>query len=126
MNVNLKMRYLKIALVLIGLFFIIGLYPMMLFLPSSWGWIPPQPEYEQMIIGVYATLGVFLLLAVKNPMNHLSLLWFAVWSSIVHGAIMLVQAINDPLEYPNLYGDIPGLFLVAIVLAILIPGKEKK
>jgi hypothetical protein len=74
-----------------------------------------------MIIGVYATLGVFLLIAARNPYAHKSLIWFTVWSSVVHAAIMGVQALNDPAERGHLVGDVPALILVAIVLAALTP-----
>ena len=85
--------------------------------------MPRQPEYELMIIGVYATLGVFLIRAAKDPLANLSLIWFTIFSSIVHGGIMLVQAIVDTTERANFYGDIPALFLVAIVLWVLMPRK---
>ncbi len=91
--------------------------------PSGWGWTPPQYEYEQMIMGIYATLGVFLILAAKDPMKHMSLIWFTIWSSIVHGGIMLVQAIVDETERTHILGDVLALFLVAIVLWILMPKK---
>ena len=74
-----------------------------------------------MIIGVYATLGVFLLIASKNPYAHKSLIWFTVWSSVVHAAIMGVQGVADPGERGHLVGDVPALILVAIVLALLMP-----
>ena len=74
MNVNTKIRYLRIALVFVGLLFTFGLYPLMRFWPSSWGWLPSQPEYEQMLLGIYATLGVFLIIASRNPMEHRSLI----------------------------------------------------
>jgi len=74
-----------------------------------------------MIIGVYATLGVFLLIAARNPYAHKSLIWFTVWSSVVHAAIMAVQALSDPAERGHLVGDVPALILVAIVLAVLTP-----
>ncbi len=125
MPVEKKLRYLRFALGLIGAFFVVGLYPMMHYWPTAWGWNPSQPEYEQMIQGVYATLGVFLILAMRNPMEHRSLIWFTVWSSIVHGGIMLVQALVDSSEHHNMYGDIPGLFLVAFILAILMPKKSE-
>jgi hypothetical protein len=89
------------------------------------GWEPRQPEYEQMIMGIYATLGVFLILAARNPTEHLSLIRFTIWSSFVHGGIMLVQAIVDENERANLLGDIPALFLVAIVLWVLVPKKRE-
>jgi len=94
---------------------------MMAWWPSGWRWNPNQPEYEQMILGVYATLGVFLLIASRNPLRHLSLIWFTVFSSLVHGGIMAVQAMKMPAEHGHLLGDVPALMLVAIVLAILTP-----
>ena len=89
--------------------------------PEAWMWEPRQPEYEQMIIGVYVTLGVFVLLASRDPLRHLSLIWFTAWSSLVHGGIMLIQALRDPLERANLVGDIPALLLVGIGLSVLTP-----
>jgi hypothetical protein len=74
-----------------------------------------------MIIGVYATLGIFLIIAARNPLQHLSLIWFTVWSSVVHGLIMAVQAIVDPAERGHLVGDVPALLIVALVLALLTP-----
>jgi hypothetical protein len=74
-----------------------------------------------MIIGLYATLGVFLLLASRDPAAHRSLIWFTVWSSVVHGAIMAVQSFTDAGERGHLIADVPALFIVAIVLAVLMP-----
>ncbi|MGA8163556.1 MAG: DUF6632 domain-containing protein [Waddliaceae bacterium] len=125
MNVKKKIQSLRVALAVIGFLFIFGLYPLMHYWPSSWAWIPSQAEYEQMILGIYATLGVFLLIASKNPIEHLSLLWFTAWSSLVHSGIMFIQALVDPGEHPNLYGDVPALFIIAILLFILTPRKKE-
>ena len=79
-------------------------------------------------MGVYGTLGLFLLLASRTPKAHKSLIWFTVWSSFVHGGIMGVEAIIDPAERGHLVGDVPALFIIAIVLAALMPrssGAEK-
>jgi Family of unknown function (DUF6632) len=73
-----------------------------------------------MILGIYATLGVFLLMASRDPDAHKSLIWFTVWSSVVHGAIMAWQAFSDAAERGHLLGDVPALFLVAIVLGVLM------
>ena len=117
-----RLRFLRAALVLVGVIFAIGVYPLMMsWWPSGWRWQPNQPEYEQMILGVYATLGVFLLIASRNPLRHRSLIWFTVWSSLVHAGIMTVQAIRTPAEHAHLFGDIPALVIVAIVLGILTP-----
>ncbi len=121
-----KLKYLKIALYVFGVIFIVGVPAMMLWIwPSGWGWTPPQSEYEQMIMGIYVTLGIFLVRAAKDPMADASLIWFTIWSSIVHAGIMLVQAIVDETEKANLIGDIPALFLVAFVLWYLMPKKAQ-
>ena len=115
-----RRQALRIALVVAGIACLL-VYPLMFVWPSGWAWQPRQPEYEQMMAGIYATLGVFLLRASRNPDAHLSLIWFTVWSSLVHGGIMAVQAIVDPGERGHLPGDVAALFLVAAVLAFLTP-----
>jgi len=116
---------LKVVLVLVGLIFLLGVYPLMMFLwPSGWRWQPNQPEYEQMILGVYATLGIFLLLASRNPSANRSLIAFTAWSSLVHSAIMAVQAFHSASEHGHLLGDIPALVIVGIALIALAPGKQ--
>lgn len=122
MTIAARLRYLRVALILVGLIFIFCVYPLMMSLwPSGWRWSPNQPQYEQMILGVYATLGVFLLIAARNPPRHRSLIWFTVFSSLVHGGIMTVQALQMPSEHGHLFGDIPALFFVAVLLGLLTP-----
>jgi hypothetical protein len=122
MTAATRLRSLRVVLVAVGLIFIFAVYPLMSVVwPSGWRWQPNQPEYEQMILGIYATLGVFLLLASRNPLQHLSLIWFTVWSSLVHAGIMTVQALEAPAEHGHLMGDIPALVMVAILLAIFTP-----
>ncbi len=122
MSPDTRLRVLKILLVITGLIFIFGVYPLMMGLwPSGWRWQPNQPEYEQMILGVYATLGVFLLVASRNPLQHRSLIWFTVWSSLVHAGIMAFQAMNAPAEHGHLLGDVPALAIVAVLLAAFTP-----
>ena len=125
MNEESRLKYLSWALYVFGAIFIAGIYLMMNWVwPDGWGWTPRQPEYEEMIMGVYATLGVFLIRAAKDPRANASLIWFTVWSSAVHAGIMLVQALMDETERANLLGDIPALFLVAVVLAWLMPRRK--
>jgi hypothetical protein len=113
-------KALRISLIVFGIAFLL-IYPLMIIWPSGWAWQPSQHEYEQMIIGIYATLGIFLLWASRNPEAHLSLIWFTAWSSAVHGGIMAVQALVDPAERGHLPGDVAALLLVAVVLALLTP-----
>jgi hypothetical protein len=117
-----RLLFLRIALVVTGLTFIFGIYTLGILWPSGWVWGQGHPQhYLMMIIGVYATLGVFLLIASRNPYAHKSLIWFTVWSSVVHAVIMGVQAFVDTAERGHLVGDVPALVLVAIVLAVLMP-----
>ena len=93
--------------------------------PSGWAWTPSHGEYELMMVGIYATLGVFLIRAAREPEAHLSLIWFTVWSSAVHAGIMAFQAAADHTERGHLVGDVPALFIVAIVLGFLTPRRDK-
>jgi hypothetical protein len=118
-------RVLKVVLIVVGLIFLLAVYPLMMYLwPSGWRWQPNQPEYEQMILGVYATLGIFLLLASRNPSANRSLIAFTAWSSLVHAAIMAVQAFQNVRERAHLFGDIPALIIVGVALLALAPAKE--
>jgi|SRR5215469_1649249 len=118
-------RALRLVLVLVGFIFLFAVYPLMMYLwPSGWRWQPNQPEYEQMILGVYATLGVFLLLASRNPSANRSLIAFTAWSSLVHAVIMAIQAFYNADEHGHLLGDVPALIIVGVVLIVLAPAKE--
>ena len=111
---------LRIVLIVVGLTFIFGIFPLGVVWPSGWTWGHGHSHYLMMIIGVYATLGVFLLIASRDPHAHSSIIWFTVWSSVVHGAIMAWQSFADPAERGHLIGDVPALFLIAIVLTALM------
>jgi uncharacterized protein DUF6632 len=116
-----RIRYLRVVLVIVGLIFIFGIYPLGVVWPSGWAWGHGHSHYLMMILGVYATLGIFLLIASKNPAAHKSLIWFTVWSSLVHAVIMAGQALADGTERGHLIGDVPALLVVAIALAALTP-----
>lgn len=116
-----RLKYLKLALRVFAAVFVLGVYPLTVIWPSGWAWHAGQSEYLQMIIAIYATLGVFLWLASSNPEQHLSLISFTIWSSIVHAATMAVQSISHMQHFGHLYGDVPALFGVAVVLAWLSP-----
>jgi hypothetical protein len=124
-NKSGSMTALRVALVVIGLTFTFGIYPQTVLWPSGWSWGHGSSHYLMMIIGIYATLGVFLLIAARNPLAHRSLIWFTVVSSVVHAAIMAVQAVTDPAEHGHLKGDVPSLLLVAIVLTVLMSRAAK-
>ena len=117
-----RLKYLRLALRVVGLIFIFGIYTLSVVWPSGWVWHTGHTShYLQMILGVYATLGIFLLIASRNPLAHLSLIWFTVWSSVVHAAIMAVQALTNPDQIAHLWGDVPALLVFAAVLAFPTP-----
>lgn len=119
-----ELRALKIVLratgaiaMVAGVFFIVW--------PSGFRWHPYHPYYEQMIVGIYFTLGVFLWRAASDPMEHLSLIWFAVWANVVHGVIMAVQALSGAEHHAHLVGDVPILLAFAALLGCLTPRRSK-
>jgi len=72
-----RIKYLRIVLVAVGLVFIFGIWTLGLIWPSGWAWhAEGRSEYYEMILGLYATLGVFLIIAARNPRAHASLIWF--------------------------------------------------
>lgn len=111
---------LSAVLLVVGLVFIFGVWPLMVYWPAGWQWQPSQPEYEQMILGVYAVLGIFLVMASRNPSQHRSLVLFTAWSSLAHAGIMAVQAARDSAERGHFMGDVPVLAIVGVVLLLLV------
>ncbi|MFZ3246570.1 MAG: DUF6632 domain-containing protein [Candidatus Acidiferrales bacterium] len=126
MSDNGNVGALRVVLVIVGIIFIAGIYPLTILWPTGWAWhMTGRSMYLEMILGVYATLGVFLLLASRRPLKNLSLIWFTVWSSVVHGGIMAVQALQFPEHRGHLLGDVPALLLVALALAVLTVRAKK-
>jgi len=114
---------LKLALIVFGVVFCL-VYPLAMVWPSGWAWhagAPYESDYFMMIVGVYATLGVFLILASRDPSANRSLILFTIASSVVHAAIMAWQSLQMPEHRGHLYGDVPALLLVAVVLFALLP-----
>jgi hypothetical protein len=119
-------KFLKIALVAIGVI-CFTIYPLGMLWPSGWLWHGGHGQYYlQMICGIYAVLGVFLIAAARNPAENRSLISFTIWSSIVHAGIMAVQATSDGHETGHLVGDVPALLLIAAVLWYLSSGMQRR
>lgn len=117
-----KYSLLQAALAVFGVVFCL-IYPLSIIWPSGWAWHagPPSASYYfMMIVGVYATLGVFLIFAARDPGANASLIWFVVASSAVHAMIMAIQAASDPMQHGHLAGDVPALLLVTVVLGGLM------
>ncbi|HVB83651.1 MAG TPA: DUF6632 domain-containing protein [Rhodanobacteraceae bacterium] len=120
-----RIKYLRIALVVVGLTFTFGIWPLTMIWPAGWSWhAEGRSDYLEMILGIYATLGVFLILAARDPLANRSLIGFTVWSSVVHGGIMAVQSFGGD-HMGHLWGDVPALFAVAAILAWLAPRETR-
>src|SRR6266567_2911064 len=111
---------LKIFLVLVGLLFSAGIYPLTLSL-----WKMKQSDYgDDMMLSLYFALGIFLLMAVRNPSANRSLIAFAAWSSFAHGAVMAVLAFQIASERRDLLIAVAVLCIIGIALIVLAPAKH--
>jgi uncharacterized protein DUF6632 len=121
MDMALRLRWLRVALVVTAVLCLL-FGPLTLLWPSGWSWHPRGSHSEHMLVVIYAVLGMFLLRAARDPLRHRSLIWFMVWSSVAHGALMAWQAMTDPAELGHMLGDVPALFVGAFVLGALMPS----
>lgn len=93
-----------------------------LLLPAEFRWSPHHPPYERMIVALYVALGVCLWRAAPDPSRHLLLIDFVILSSILHGGVMLYDALVQTGEHAHLWGDVPLLFAVAALFWWLRPA----
>jgi uncharacterized YccA/Bax inhibitor family protein len=113
-------RALKVVMVLVGLLFSAGIYPLTMIL-----WQRNQSQYgDAMMLSLYFTLGIFLLVAVRNPSANASLIAFAAWSSFAHGAVMAVLAFQIPSERVGLLVAVAVLGFIGVALILLAPAKQ--
>jgi hypothetical protein len=108
-------RALKVVLVFVGLLFLALVYPLMMFVRQE----PPLA----MMLSVYVTLGIFLLLAARNPSANRSLIAFTAWSSFAHAALMAVQAFRNFIARGELLG-VSVLIVIGVALIVLAPAKK--
>jgi drug/metabolite transporter superfamily protein YnfA len=110
----IRERVLKVVLVLVGLLFLAGIYPLTMFLWSE--------AAVAMMLSVYVTLGIFLLIAARNPSANRSLIAFTAWSSLAHAAVMAVQAFRNVIARGELLG-VAALVVIGVALIVLAPAK---
>ena len=120
MNTPGRTPLLSGALRILGLIFVFGIVILNRVWPAGWAWRPEQPAYLQMVLSIYVTLGIFLLIAARDPARHLSLIWFTVWSSVAHATVMALHSVTDPGQLGHLWGDVAALLLTAVVLTVLV------
>lgn len=116
---------LRIALTVVGVIFMLGLLPLMHPWPSELASEHRHSEFEAILLGTFAVLGVFLLYAARNPMSHLSLIWFAAWFSLVHGGIGLIYSLINAAERTHLLGGVPVSIVIGAVLVWLTPRRSR-
>jgi hypothetical protein len=113
-------RALKIVLVLVGLLFSAAIYP------AIGGLRDPahSDTGDTMMMGLYFALGIFLLIAVRNPAGHRSLIAFAAWSSFAHAAVMSILGWEIPSERAGFLVGSALLVVIGVALIMLSPGKH--
>src|SRR5271157_4658503 len=119
----IRERALKILLVLTGLACLAGLYPLSGALRD--GAATTINRQDQMILSIYIALGVFLLIAAREPREHRSLILFAGWSTLAHDGVMIVQGV----QYHDLRGDLMGFSIIGVIgltLIALTPAKRPR
>ena len=113
-------RALKVVLVLVGLLFTAGIYPIVMYL-----WRPGnEPPGDTMMVSLYVTLGIFLLLAVRNPSAHRSLIAYAGWANIAHAAVMALMAIHPASDRRGLLTGTAIFIPIGVALIALAPAKR--
>jgi hypothetical protein len=111
-------RLLKVVLVLVGLLFCAGVYPLLLM-------VKEDPALARMMLSLYVTLGIFLLLASRNPSANRSLIAFTAWSSFAHAAVMGVQGLLHWIARRELIGS-AVLVVSGVALIALAPVKPMR
>jgi hypothetical protein len=116
----IRERALQILLLFTGLACLAGLYPLGGALRD--GVASSINRQDQMILSIYIALGVFLLMAVRTPREHRSLILFAGWSTLAHDGVMVVQGI----QHHDLRGDLVGFSIIGCIGIALIALSPRK
>jgi ABC-type Co2+ transport system permease subunit len=112
----IRERALKVVLVIVGLVFVATVYGLVKL---------REEETLQMMLSIYVTLGVFLLLASRNPSANRSLITFTAWSSFAHAAVMAVQSLHDVGDRAHLLGGSLAFVVIGVALIVLAPTKAR-
>ena len=115
-------RALKVVLVLVGLLFSAGIYPVVTSVRS--GWEANKEDALPMMLSLYVTLGIFLLLAARNPSANRSVIAFAAWSSFAHATVMAVMAVRLAGERGGLLMAAAVFSVIGLALIALAPAKQ--
>jgi hypothetical protein len=114
-------RVLKVVMVPVGLLFVAAIYPVAM---SLWHPSPSDDTGDTMMMSVYFTLGVFLLVAVRKPSAHRSLIAFTAWSSFAHAVVMTILGFHMPSERVGFLSGSVVLVVIGVALRALAPAKQ--
>ena len=116
-----RTRALQILLGLMGAFFVAGIYPMITALAQR-----HQSDYpDEMMLSVYFVLGLFLLLAIKDPPAHRSLIVFTGWANLAHASVMAVQSVQLGIQRSEL-PPLVGFAAICVLLLSLVPAQQRE
>ena len=116
----IRERALKIVMVVLGVLFVAGIYPIVMYL-----WRPGnEPPGDTMMLSLYVTLGIFLLLSVRNPSAHRTLITYAGWANIAHGTVMALMAVHPESDRRGLLIAAGVSGVIGAVLIALAPAKQ--
>ena len=115
-------RALKVALVVVGLLFTAGVYPLIASVRS--GWQANKEDSLPMGLSLYVMMGIFLLLAARNPSANRGVIVFAAWLNIAHATVMTVMAVHLPNERQDLLIASAVFAGIGAVLILLAPAKQ--
>lgn len=118
----LRVRMLKVVLVVFGLIFVAGVYPLVTSVRE--GWQGKGEDAMPMGISLYVAQGVFLLLAAHNPSANRGVITFAAWMNLAHAAVMTVMSIRLPNERKDLLIASAAFAAIGGVMIALLPAKK--
>jgi len=118
----IRERTLRIVLVLVGLIFVAGVYPLITSVRS--GWQANKEDAEPMALSLYVTMGIFLLVAARNPAANRGVIAFAGWLNIAHAAVMTVMAVHLPNERQDLLIGSAVFAAIGAILTLLPPPHQ--
>ncbi len=121
MSGTTKLKVLKVLMLAIGIFSIVGIPVVIMIWPGGWIWEPSQPDYEGMIGAIYLGFSLCLLWAVRNPIRHIIIVWGFILASIFHGGFMAYLALTKEGATAHLWGDVLFNVLIAALFLIFMP-----
>ncbi len=115
-------KALRVLLVLFGLIFVAGVYPLITSIRD--GWQANKEDAEPMAIALYVMTGIFLLAAARDPAANRGVIVFAGWLNIAHAAVMTVMAIHLPNERQDMLIASAIFAGIGAALILLAPARR--